>query len=308
MKIYLSSWSLRESILRGSPRLGDLPALALRHGFSGIELMDRQLENSSPYLEDLKRRCRKIGCGVILDIDSDLTYSDDKEWWEQIFHVRDMIDVAGLLGAEKVRICLGGQSMSFEKLFKSLGFVNPKTTHRHSVYQPAIELMQRLAMNQYVVRLAKKYRKSGKGRVKNEESKIKRAVEALKKILPKAEEHKITLGIENHWGISSLPENILEILNELDSPYIGTCIDLENFPKTLDRYECIKKLALKVVHVHAKSLNFDKNGEEKDIDYKKCLQILKDQHYDDTITVEYEGGGDAIEGSLRTRELIMKYW
>jgi sugar phosphate isomerase/epimerase len=308
MKIYLSSWSLREIILRGRPKLEDLPALASRHGFSGVELMDRQLENSPQYLEDLKRRCQKIGCGVILDIGSDLTYSDDKEWRGQIVYVQDMIDVARRLGAEKVRICLGGQSMSFERLFKAFSFVNPKKTHYHSIYRPAAEFAQRLAINQYVVRLTKKYRKSGKGRVKNEESKIKRAVQALKEILPQAEEHKITLGIENHWGISSLPENILKILDELDSPYIGTCIDLENFPETLDRYECIKKLASKVVHVHAKSLSFDKNGEEKDIDYKKCLQILKDKHYDDTITVEYEGAGDAIEGSLRTRELIMKHW
>jgi sugar phosphate isomerase/epimerase len=151
MEIYLSSWCLKETILRGSPHLEDLPAFALRHGFSGVEFMDRQLKTSPQYLEDLKKRCQNIGCGVILDVSSNLTYLDDEEWWEQIVYVRDMIDVARQLGAEKVRICLGGQSMSFEGLFKSFSLVNHKKTHRYSIYQPAIEFMQKLVINKYVV-------------------------------------------------------------------------------------------------------------------------------------------------------------
>jgi sugar phosphate isomerase/epimerase len=67
-------------------------------------------------------------------------------------------------------------------------------------------------------------------------------------------------------------------------------------------------LASKAIHVHAKSLNFDAKGEECNIDYKRCLQILKDSGYADTITVEYEGRKDPVEGCLRTKELILRHW
>ncbi|MFQ5824566.1 MAG: hypothetical protein ACE5JB_10965 [bacterium] len=67
-------------------------------------------------------------------------------------------------------------------------------------------------------------------------------------------------------------------------------------------------LSIKALHVHAKSFDFDTNGEERYLDYQRCLQILKDSGYDGTITVEYEGAGDALKGCLQTRDLILKYW
>jgi len=309
MRIYLSSWCLKEEILRGNLSLEDLPEFAVSHGFSGVEFMDRQIETSGPgYLEDLRTKCQTLGCGVILDVSNDLTCLQDQDWLNQITYVQNMLSVAKQIRAEKVRICLGGQSMSFERFFKSFGLVNPNKSHGRNIYKHAIKTMQKLMANKFVVQLAKGYRKSKKYRVKDEDLKIQRAVQALKRILPKAEEHKIPLAIENHWGISSLPENILKIVDEIDSPYIGTCPDFENFPKGVDPYKGLQLLASRAIHIHAKSLDFNANGEERSMDYRRCLQILKDSGYSGTITVEYEGRGDAIKGCLLTKELILRHW
>jgi sugar phosphate isomerase/epimerase len=309
MQIYLSSWSLKETILRGKLSVEDLPEFAVRHDFSGIELMDGQIQTFDPqYLEDLKRKCQNAGCGVILDVSSDLTYLDDEDSLDQIVYVQNMLDAAKQLGSGKVRIWLGGQSMSFQRLFKSFNLVDSNEATGQNIRQAVIKFIQKLLVNKFTIKLAKNYRKSGNPRVKDESLKIERAVQALKNILPKAEQYEIPLAIENHWGISSLPENILKIVNEFGSPYIGTCPDFGNFPEEADPYKGLQMLASKAIHVHAKSLNFDAKGEECNIDYKRCLQILKDSSYADTITVEYEGRKDPVEGCLRTKELILRHW
>lgn len=123
-----------------------------------------------------------------------------------------------------------------------------------------------------------------------------------------AASYQIPMGIENHWGISSRPENIMKIVREIDSPLLGTCPDFGNFPQDVDRYEGLETLAAKAMHVHAKSRCFGRTGEEKQIDYKRCLQILQKNGYDDTLTVEYEGAGNDLKGCLKTKALIQMNW
>ena len=309
MQIYLSAWCIRQSIQDVCRSLQNLPEFVASHEFTGIEIADRQILNfDSEYLEDLKKMCKKFGCGVILDVSSDLTYLNDKDWMDQIVYIQNMLDAAKQIGAGKVRICLGGQSFSLQKIFNIFGRVKSNKSNRRSMLQPAKFLINRMVVNNTTVKLAHAFRKNSKIKVRNEALKIRRAIEALHKILPKARQLKIPLVIENHWGISSRPENIVKIINELSSPYLGTCPDFDNFPRKVNRYQGLQILAPNAFHVHAKSLNFDANGEERNIDYQRCLQILKTSGYNDTITVEYEGAGDPIQGCLRTRELILKYW
>ncbi len=61
------------------------------------------------------------------------------------------------------------------------------------------------------------------------------------------------------------------------------------------------------IHVHAKSREFNAQGEETQIDYRMCLEALKTAGYAGAISIEYEGDGDPAIGIKRTRELIEKY-
>lgn len=310
MQIYISAWSLKENIRNGSLSLEELPEFAKSHGFDGVELMDRQMPGfDSDYLEGLKSLCQEHSCAVILDVSSDLTYSQAGEWLDQINYVLKMLKVAKQIGAGKVRLLVGGQSFSLQKIFNLFGRGKfNKLKKETGKLQPTRYFLNKLLVNKTTVQFAHSFRKNRKIKIKNETLRMQRAVQALRKILPEAQQLEIPLVIENHWGISSRPENILQIVNQFSSPFLGTCPDFDNFPKEVDPYEGLRVLAAKALHVHAKGIRFDANGEEQDIDYRRCLHILKECGYDDTITVEYEGTGDAVKGCLQLRDLILKYW
>jgi sugar phosphate isomerase/epimerase len=138
--------------------------------------------------------------------------------------------------------------------------------------------------------------------------KLERAINALNELMPVAAAHRLPVVIENHWGISSRPENIVAIIEAVKSPWLGTCPDFWNFPRDVDPYEGLKILAPKALHVQAKSARFRENGEEMNFDYKRALAILHDCGYDGTVAIEYQGGGRDLEGCVRTRELILKHW
>ncbi len=83
------------------------------------------------------------------------------------------------------------------------------------------------------------------------------------------------------------------------------CLDFGNFEG--DRAIGMQTLAPYAIHVHAKSREFNAQGEETQIDYGMCLRVLKSAGYNGVISIEYEGDADAALGIHRTRDLIEKY-
>ncbi|MFV8226051.1 sugar phosphate isomerase/epimerase, partial [Christiangramia aquimixticola] len=78
---------------------------------------------------------------------------------------------------------------------------------------------------------------------------------------------------------------------------------IEEFP----RYEGVEKLMQYAKAVSAKSYTFNKTGEEEVIDYKKMLQIVKENGYTGYIGIEYEGEDlSPEEGINATRDLLIK--
>ena len=69
----------------------------------------------------------------------------------------------------------------------------------------------------------------------------------------------------------------------------------------------MEKLLPYAKEVHAKSYQFNTNGEEISVDYQKCISIVKSTGFKGPLVVEYEGRGDKLKNSLRTQELILKY-
>ncbi len=132
-----------------------------------------------------------------------------------------------------------------------------------------------------------------------------RAVELMSSVLPVAIAKNIKLAIENHGGLSINPKLLAEFVQHFHSPYLGVCLDFGNFEG--DRAIGMQTLAPHAIHVHAKAREFNTSGEEKDLDYRMCLNTLKSAGYNGVISIEYEGDGDAVSGISRTRELIEKY-
>ena len=309
MRIYVSASSIKKTIRTAGLPLNDLPRFIRGHGFEGLELTDEQVSISDRAdLQSFRQSCIKADCGLIIDINSDLTYSDRKLLQQEVSHVKRMLHTGNELGAKCLRIFLGGQSFSIQNLRKKKHATSahndrktlPGATHR--------SLLNALVLNRWVLRLAHVVRKNMQSRVRNLEGKMKRAVVSLEQIMPAVVHCKIPLAIENHWGISGRPENIIRVIEEIESEWLGTCPDFGNFPRNVDPYKSLKALGPYALHAHAKSYRFDKYGEVKEIDYKRCLSILQESGYEGDFTVEYEGGGNDLQGCLRTRDLILKYW
>ncbi|MFB3896632.1 MAG: sugar phosphate isomerase/epimerase family protein [bacterium] len=135
---------------------------------------------------------------------------------------------------------------------------------------------------------------------------IHRVIESYKEVVPVAKKLNIKLGMENHWGASVNPDNVLRIVDGVGSAYFGTCPDFGNWQPD-DRYTAMAMVAPYAVHAHAKSYTFLPNGEEKDFDFRRILDILRDAEYNGALSIEFEGKGSEITGTKKTVALLKKY-
>ncbi len=300
MHIYISAWNFNRQIQKKQHTLESIIELAARHHFDGVEIMDRQFNLKS--VDRLRAAALQTNVKIILAISSDLTHKNKMLWRSQAGYVQKMLKIAKTLECPKVRILLGGQGISFQKILA--GSKGNRTSGPPTV---AESNMKKMLMHPVLSKLSHSIRKNQPAKIKDLPQKIARSVLALQNIMPVAEKYDIPVVIENHWGISSYPKVILDIIDRVGSSYLGTCPDFENFPADVELYTGFAQLMQKAKHVHAKSRSFNQFGEEEEINYKEMLEILKGVEYQDTITIEYEGSGDTLEGCLITRNLIKRY-
>lgn len=302
MQIYLALVSLQSKLAGSSFRLQDAPALIRQYNFSDFEVLDRELAKYSPAeLKAVSAQCAAHACGVVVDVGCDLTHAAGAAAQTEIKHLENMIDVAVLMGCTIVRITLGGQAFSVQKLLRR-GGRDPKRSRRRKARG-----LQSLLSHALARRMGYRFRALASNFLPLSEVRMMQAINNLKDCLPYAQQRGIDLAIENHWGITSRAEWIMKVIDAIGSNRIGTCPDFGNFPSGSDRYAALELLAPAALHVQAKCWHFSPGGEESTIDYERCINELRRAGYDKTIAVEYEGGGDELGACLRARDLIQRY-
>lgn len=143
------------------------------------------------------------------------------------------------------------------------------------------------------------------GHSEDQEEGLKRSIESFKQIVGKAGELGLIVLLENHGGFSSDPESIKKIVGELGRDHFGTCPDFGNFDPSI-RYEALEKIAPYARFVHAKTYEFDEEGNETTLDIPRIIDILRRHNYDSYISVEFEGSGDEYGGIESTIKLLQK--
>jgi|GEM_PF-2554160 len=284
----------------------DLPQFARKNGFDGLEISDREIwyfDNN--LLQRLSQKSSQNNCGLILDVNTDLSYSNENFRIQEINHVRRMIDFANKLNISLMRICLGGQFISIQKYMRKDRRLGTTVKRLKPSNKNIKNRVSKSFGSRFITRLAHYLRINTTSKIMNLEKKKVRAVDSLRDVIKDIDRYNIKIGIENHWGVSSRPEDIMEIIRVINSPYLGTCPDFTNFPKDVDPYEGLEMMAPKAVIVHAKCYGFDNNWEDKKVDFKRCLSIFKKAEYNGPITVEYEGGGDDLKNCGIARKLIL---
>lgn len=141
------------------------------------------------------------------------------------------------------------------------------------------------------------------------------SIDGLTKLATYAKDKNINILVENHGGLSSNAAMLAEVMKSVNMPNCGTLPDFGNFciersetgcAEMYDIYKGVSELMPYAKAVSAKSHDFDDTGNEREIDYVKMLQIVKDAGYTGFIGVEYEGSELGEEaGILATRELLL---
>lgn len=227
-------------------------------GFEGVEILHRQMADESPaYVNGLRRAAFRSGLSFpMLSIHQDFVSPDAAERQKNVDHTRHCIDLAARLGAPCVRLNSGRWKTisSFDDLMKVKGDEPPLPGY-------------------------------------TENDALGWCISSIEACLPAAEKAGVMLALENHWGLTTRPENLLRIHKAIRSPWLGINLDTGNFPG--DPYGGIEQLAPHAVIVQAKTYHGGGEWYTLDLDYPRIAGILRHAGFAGWVSLEMEGKEDA---------------
>jgi sugar phosphate isomerase/epimerase len=125
---------------------------------------------------------------------------------------------------------------------------------------------------------------------RTDEEGFKWVIDCFQKCLPTAEKCGVTMGLENHWGLGRMPEGVLRIVEEVNSPWLRVTCDIGNFLE--DPYDKLEAIAKYATLVHAKTYYGGGLWYTLELDYPRIGAILRNHKYHGYVTLEFEGKED----------------
>jgi sugar phosphate isomerase/epimerase len=223
-------------------------------GFDGVEILHRQMASEDPaYVNGLKKAAFRHGLAIpMLSIHQDFVTPDPAERQKDIDHTKRCIELAAQLGAGAIRLNSGRWNTikSFDDLMKVKGEEPPIAGH-------------------------------------TEEEAFKWVSDSIHACLPAAEKAGVLLALENHWGLTTRPENLLRIYKAVNSPWLVINMDTGNF--ATDPYAGIEMLAPHASIVQAKTYYGGGEWYTLDLDYPRIAAILRKANFQGWVSLEMEG-------------------
>ncbi len=279
IQISLAEWSLHRTIRSGELDHLDFPEKAKAFGISVVEYVNglfggakmdfRKAATNSAYLHELLKRSRHAGV---------------------VNHLL-MIDEEGDLAvpADKPRL---------------------RAVADHKKWFEAAQLLgcRTVRVNLH-----------GKG---DPDGKKTASIDSLGRLGAMGKNMNLNVVVENHGSESSKGFWIADVMRQVNLPNVGTLPDFGNFcishpwgttqekcDEVYDRYKGVEEmLPFNKGGVSAKTYDFDENGEQPIIDYKRLLGIVKASGFKGFIGVEFEGFNQSEEEGIRkTKALLEKY-
>jgi sugar phosphate isomerase/epimerase len=147
------------------------------------------------------------------------------------------------------------------------------------------------------------------------------SIDSLSRLAEYAKPMNINIVVENHGSDSSKGFWVADVMKKVNKSNVGTLPDFGNFcishewgttqgecSEIYDRYKGIEELLPFAKGVSAKSYDFDANGEQPKIDYKRLISLVKASGFKGFIGIEFEGETQAEEEGIRkTKALLEKY-
>jgi sugar phosphate isomerase/epimerase len=302
LQVLLHAWSLGASLLSGKVRVHQLPGLAIAAGFEGVEWLDRLLPSYEPrHWEKLQQAQQEAGAiSAALSLSLELN-APPTLVAEQVDRAKRLLGQCRLLNVQTVRVSVGGGGQaSLSRVLVHLERL------RSSQGREQIPLGR---LSRWVYRLA--FQAANKHGHKLPppagDAILQSAAWALQPLARQAQELGLRLGVENHFGLTSHPEDILKLI-ELTGQGLGVCLDLGNFCDGQDVKAACRTLAPFAVHVHFKTLQPRPQIKDSGIDYAACLKALHNAGYSGAFSAEYQGRGDGMAGAKAGADLLRRLW
>ena len=129
-------------------------------------------------------------------------------------------------------------------------------------------------------------------------------VEGYNDLIPRAGEKGIEILIENHWGASRIPENVVRMLEAI--PGLGLLFDTGNWPAEL-RETGWTQCARYARATHLKTFAFDADGNESTVDIPRAMRLLQETSYQGSWGIEsVPREGDEIEAAEKSIALVRR--
>jgi sugar phosphate isomerase/epimerase len=277
IEISLAEWSLHRAIGAGKLDHLDFPAKAKNdYGISAVEYVNglfggkkmnfKEAAKNSAYLNELLKRSKDVG----------------------IFNHLLMVDDEGPLAVpdEKLRLTSVDNHKKWIEAAKFLGCL----TVRVNLH--------------------------GQG---TSDEKRSASIDSLGRLGEFAQTMQINIVTENHGNESSNGAWVADVMKQVNRSNVGTLPDFGNFclsdpwgqtqsdcKEMYDRYQGVKELLPFAKGVSAKTYDFDNNGEQPKMDYKRLLGIVKDFGFKGYIGIEFEGNTQPEEEGIRKTKLLLE--
>jgi sugar phosphate isomerase/epimerase len=255
----------------------DIPACldkAAAMGFDGVELLHVQMrDESNPTLQKIKRQAHSLGLALMGFSTHQGFVTPDRDLRStNVQKTLYQIELAYRLGIPTMRINTGrwGTTRSFDDLMANKGIEPSLPGH-------------------------------------TDEEAFGWVTSAVEKLLPRAEECGVVLGLENHWGLGRTAKGVLRIVESINSPWLQTTLDTGNFlENTYDQMEAMASSKVPIALVQAKTYFGGGRWYALDLDYDRIASILAAHKYRGWVSLEFEGNEDAETGVPKSLALLRK--
>jgi len=271
LRIGVSTYSFWHFDEKARVEVADCIEKAARMGFDGVEILHQQMSSeSNGYLQDLKRRA--YACGLdLMGFSTHQTFvsADPEVRKKNVEHSLKCIDLAYRLGIPTLRLNTGRWRTieSFDDFMAKKGIEPIPPGH-------------------------------------SDEEAFGWVIESIEKLLPRAEECGVCMGLENHWGLGRSAKNLIRIHDAIRSPWLRLTLDTGNFLE--DMYEQMEAIAPLSVLVQAKTYFGGGVWYTLDIDYERVARILSKAAFRGYVSLEFEGKEDPATGVTKSLELLRR--
>jgi sugar phosphate isomerase/epimerase len=242
-------------------------------GFDGVEILQRQLVDTSPEaLFEIKRRAQALGMPLMGFSTHQGFVTPDAEKRKKNFDTTvACLEQAYQLGIPTMRVNTGtwGTRKDFDDLMAHRGLEDPLPGH-------------------------------------TDEQGFEWAIDAYRRLAVEAGRRGVVMGLENHWGLGRTPEGVRRVVEAVDSPWLRVTLDTGNFLE--DPYAKLASLAPLCVLLQAKTYFGGGQWYELDLDYARIAELFRQADYRGWVSLEFEGKDPVVDGIRKSLALLRSHF